>query len=166
MDGYEHRQYGPWHVMFEVMGFGTWGIAAWQIARGHGGARLVVPLLAVGAILLFAAALVGYLEIWDAGDRLSIRFGPLSLMGTSVLYEKIESVERSYSGPFYGYGVHGLPGLFIALNIWGMGAVRIRLKERSRFWRVRTVIVGTDEPDRLIEFLRGKIALVKSPGRD
>ncbi len=158
LDGYEHRQTGPWHVVLELMGAGTWGMAVWQIAAGHARTPLFVSLLALGAILLTVAAMFGYLDVWDAGDRLSVRFGPLPLMGTSVPYGNIESVERSGSSFIYGYGVHGLPGVFLALNIWGMGAVKIRLKRRSRFWRARTVILGTDEPERLVEFLRSRMA--------
>jgi hypothetical protein len=148
--------------MFEVMGVGTWAIAAWQVAKGRANGELLAPLVVVGAILLLAAALIGYLDVCDAGDRLSIRFGPLPLMGTSIPYDNIESVEPAYSSLLYGYGVHGLPGLFIVFNIWGLGAIRIRLKKRTPIWRAKTVIVGTDEPDRLLEFLRWKIG--RQPG--
>jgi len=148
--------------MFDVMGLGTWAIAAGHVARGRATGELLVPLVLVGAVLLLAAALVGYLDVRDAGDRLRIRFGPLPLMGTSIPYEDIESVEPAHSSLLYGYGVHGLPGLFIIFNIWGFGAIRIRLKRRTPVWRAKTVIVGTDEPDRLLEFLRGKIG--RQPG--
>lgn len=157
MNGYEHRQHGPWHIMFQVMGLGTCTIAAWQALKGRATDGLLIPLVVVGALLLLAAALIGYLDVWDTGDRLTIRFGPLPLMGTSIPYQNIESVESAYPSLLYGYGIHGLPGLFIVFNIWGPDAIRIRLKRRTAIWRAKTVIVGTDEPDRLLEFLRGKI---------
>ncbi len=143
--------------MFQVMGFGTWAIAVWYALRGRADGELPVALLLTGAILLLAAGLIGYLDVWDAGDRLCVRFGPLPLAGTSVPYENIESVEPAYSSLLYGYGVHGLPGLFIVFNIWGLGAVRLRLKKHTPVWRAKTVIVGTDEPGRLLDFLREKI---------
>lgn len=158
MYAYEHRQYGPWSFVCLVSALGAFGIVAYEVAYREARADIVFPAAFVGLLMLAMCALMSYLDVYDAGGSLAVRFGPIPLFGTSIPYDRIESVERTrLSVLLHGYGVHGLPGFYIVFSIWGFGAVRVRLKERRGMTRVKTVIIGTDEPDALLEFLGTKI---------
>lgn len=164
MYAYEHRQYGPWSFVCLVSALGAFGIVAYAVAYREARADIVFPAAFVGLLMLVIGALMSYLDVYDAGDGLAVRFGPIPLFGTSIPYDRIESVERArLSVLLHGYGVHGLPGFYVAFGIWGFGAVRVRLKERRGLTRVKTVIIGTDEPDALLEFLLRKVA--QQPGQ-
>ncbi|MCK4284098.1 MAG: hypothetical protein KAX44_07250 [Candidatus Brocadiae bacterium] len=154
---YVHRQYGPWHVMFLVLGLGVFGVTAVCGVRGQMSGSVAVSLVLVGGIFFLAAAVLAYLEVRGDGDRLAVRFGPLPLFGTSIPYDAMESVERARTSMLYGFGMQGLPWLFLALNIRGSDAVQIRLKRRLGIWRAKMVFVGTDDAENLVEFLRGKM---------
>ena len=117
----------------------------------------------LAAAFLVSGGLFTYLDVRDEGDRLSVRFGPLRLFGTLIHYDAIESVEASHTRLIDGFGMHGFPGVYIVLNIWGMRAVRVRLKRRRGLWRARTVFIGTDEPEALHAFLRDRIGRPAAP---
>lgn len=157
MDQYEHRQYGPWYVMFLILGLGVFAITGLRAARDQIDFAVALLLALVGAAFLFVASAFVYLEVRDEGDRLSVRFGPLPMFGASIPYEAIESVQPARTTMLYGFGMQGLPGLFLVMNIWGFDAVQIRLKKRRGIWRAKTLIIGTDGPDELLEFLQDKI---------
>ncbi len=157
MGDYEHRQYGPWFVMLLVMGAGILAIAVWLAVSGRAAVEVALLMIAAGAVFLLAATLFVYLDVRDERDRLALRFGPMPLFGTSLPYEALESVEPARMGLLYGFGVQGLPGAFILFRIWGSDGVQVRLKRRRGLWRARTVIIGTDDAEHLLEFLQGKI---------
>ncbi len=111
-----------------------------------------------GVILLLAAAVVfllsfafATLTIADGGDRLLVRFGPLMLFRQEIAYREIKSVERARSPLLAGLGIHWTPRGWL-WNVGGLDCVRI----------VRTggggSLLGTDDPDGLLAFLRGRIA--------
>jgi len=157
MGDYEHRQYGAWWVMFVVLALGLFGLTAALIASE--GIKLHVALMmsGTGAFFLVVASMLGYLDVRDEGDRLSVRFGPLPLFGTSIRYEDIESVAPTRTTMLHGFGVHGLPGLFLVLNIWGFDAVQLRMRRRHAIWFAKTVIIGTDDLDELLALLQDKV---------
>lgn len=156
MSGYSHRQSGPWGPVLEALGLGALGVALWRAFQGRLNTDFAFTFGAAAAVLLASGGLFSCLNVRDKGDRLSVRFGPIGLFGTSVPYGAIESVEAARTRLVDGFGMHGLPGVYIVLNIWGMQAVRIRLKRRCGLWRARTVLIGTDEPEALLAFLRGR----------
>ncbi|KPK65438.1 MAG: hypothetical protein AMK73_02950 [Planctomycetes bacterium SM23_32] len=158
MFDYRHRQTGPWFVLLLLVALGAAGWAVWGALTGqlHPGVRLI--LIAPAAIFSLLAACVVYLEVRDEGYRLSVQFGPLPIFGTSVLYDDIESVEPARLGLLQGFGLHLVPGAFISVRIRGDEAVCIRLKRRRPIWFCRTVYLGTDDAEGLLEFLRRKIA--------
>ncbi len=157
MGDYEHRQYGSWWVMFVVLALGLFGLTATLIASEGIKLHVTLVLAGTGACFLIVAAMLGYLDVRDKGDRLSVRLGPLALFGTAIRYEDIESVGPTRTTMLYGFGVHGLPGLFLVLNVWGFDAVQLRMRRRHGIWFAKTVIIGTDDLDELLAFLQDKI---------
>lgn len=153
MNGYRHRQRSWWWWGLLIPGLAMLGFTAVLGARGEALAMLVLT----AAAFLLAALMFVYLDTSDEGDRLRVRFGPLPLFGTSIPYEAIESVEPTTTGIWHGWGVHGLPGVLLVMNIAGTDAVRIRLKRRRGLTRARTVIIGTDDPEGLLGLLRSKL---------
>ncbi len=156
MGDYEHRQYGGWWVMCAVLALGMFGLAVLLIISEQIDLGVALMLAGAGAFLLVVASMVGYLDVRDEGDRLSARFGPLPFFGTAIRYEDIESVRRARTAMLYGFGLQGLPGLFLVLNIWGFDAVQVRMKRRRGIWLAKTVIIGTDDAENLLEFLQEK----------
>ncbi len=111
-----------------------------------------------GVILLIAAAVVFLLSfafttltIADGGDRLVVRFGPLTLFRKEIPYREIESVERTRSPLLAGLGIHWTPRGWL-WNVGGLDCVRIVLAGGGGS------LLGTDDPDGLLAFLRERIA--------
>jgi hypothetical protein len=50
-----------------------------------------------------------------------------------------------------GWGIHYIPGRGMTYNLWGFDCVEIDMNGR-------TVRVGTDDPEGLTDFLKGRIA--------
>jgi hypothetical protein len=159
MDRYEHRQRGPWLWLFGAPGVALVCAALWFAVLGMLADPAALPCLGLsGLLLLLAGASMAWLDVRDDGESLVVRFAPLGLFGTTIPYEAIESVERMRTSLFvHGLGMHGIPGWFAVLNTWGMDAVRIRLKRRHGLTRVRTIIIGTDDPEGLAAFLTARI---------
>jgi len=157
MGDYEHRQYGSWWVMFVVLALGLFGLTVALVVREGINLHVALMMSGTGALFLVVAAMLGYLDVRDEGDRLSARFGPLPLFGTSIRYEDVESVGPTRTTMLHGFGVHGLPGLFLVLNIWGFDAVQLRMRRRHAIWFAKTVIIGTDDAENLLAFLQEKI---------
>jgi len=157
MADYEHRQYGFWWVTFVLLGLGLFGLTLALAASK--GIRLdaAVALGGMGAFFLLIASMLGYLDVRDEGDRLSVRFGPLPLFGTAIRYEDIESAGPTRTTLLHGFGVQGLPGLFLVVSIWGLDAVQLRMRRRHGIWFAKTVLIGTDDAENLLALLQEKI---------
>ncbi|NLW49899.1 MAG: DUF3093 family protein [Candidatus Brocadiaceae bacterium] len=159
MAGYEHRQRGPWLWLMGLPALAL--IAAGVYARGMG-AETSAPLAACGLLLLAVGACFAWLDVRGEPEALVAEFKPLRLFSVRVPYETMQSAERMRTRLFlHGYGMHGIPGRFAVYNTWGFDAVRIRLKKPRGLTRVRSVIVGTDDPEGLLAFLNERIG----PGR-
>ena len=104
----------------------------------------------VAGVFVALAACFGSLTVADRGDRLSIRYGPLPLFGTSGVYSSITDVQVSRSALLDGWGIHYIPGRGWTYNLWGRDCVEIRMGSS-------TLRIGTDDPARLVEFLRSKV---------
>jgi hypothetical protein len=162
MGEYEHRQYGWIWIPLLLLGL---AVPIWTryVTQGHPQAGAILWLTLIpGVIIALAGLMFVYLDVRDEGDRLVARFGLLPLWGTSVSYDDIETVEPMATSLLHGLGVHGCPGWFLVCNIAGSDAVRIHRKGRRGLMRVKTVIIGTDDAENLLAFLRGKIGAGQS----
>ena len=143
--GYSHVQRGKLHYVLYASGAMTFGIA-WLI-HGDPGAPWAVWLVAgVGLLCLLLSACFMTLTVEDGGDRLAIRYGPVSLFAKSFPYDKIESAEPDRSSWIDGWGIHYVPGRGWTYNLWGFDCVRLTVDGR-------TVRIGTDDPEGLTQFL-------------
>ena len=116
-------------------------------------------LLLPAALFVLIAGMVGHMRVWDDGEALCVRFGPIPLlMGTRVRYDEIERVEPSRTKWYHGWGIHGWPGSCLVFNLWGFGAVTLHLKGPRGLLRFRRYLIGTDEPDALAGFVNDKLA--------
>ena len=101
----------------------------------------------VGAALSFA---FGRLTIEDGGDRLLVRFGPLALFRREIPYREMAAVERTRSPLLAGWGIHWTRRGWL-WNIGGFDCVRVVLGGG------KGVLLGTDDPESLLGFLRARI---------
>ncbi len=109
----------------------------------------IVPVLGVAAgvfaLLSFAFA---QLAVRDEGDRLSVRFGPIPLFGTTIPYAEMTAVERDRSTFLAGWGIHWTPKGML-WNIGGFDCVRV-------LTRARSIRIGSDDGEALIAFLESR----------
>ena len=143
---YDHTQRAPLHLILL-------GVASAAAGAGIACADQPVvlwPMIPVSAVTFFLARCFAHLNVTDQKDFLSVRFGPIPLFGTTISYAEIESVEPAKSNVIDGWGVHWIPGRGWIYNLWGFRCVKITLKDK-------TVRIGTDDVDGLLEFLQTKI---------
>jgi hypothetical protein len=107
-----------------------------------------------GCFMLLLGASFHHLTVEDEGNQLAIRFGPFPLFRKRIWYDDIREVETGRTTFLDGWGIHWSPWGGLVWNIWGDDCVVLRLK-RS------TIRVGTDDPDGLVAFLRGRIAAAR-----
>lgn len=107
---------------------------------------VLVSLVAFFILLSFAFA---RLTVRDEGKRLAVRFGPLPLFRKTIPYAAMTGVDRERSTFSTGWGIHWTRRGWL-WNIGGFDCVRIDTGATSLF-------VGTDDPDRLVAFLRSRI---------
>lgn len=91
------------------------------------------------------------LTILDGGEFLRARFGPIPLLGTKIRFDEILSAEPARTNFLDGWGIHYSPSKGTILNVWGYRCVRIRTHRRV-YW------IGTDDPEGLCAWIRGKTA--------
>lgn len=104
----------------------------------------------VGALLLLLAASFHHLHIEDAGDRLSICFGPIRLFRRSIRYEDIASVETGRTSILDGWGIHmSFRGGWV-WNIRGRDCVVVQHREGI-------LRLGTDDSENLVAFLQSRL---------
>ena len=120
--------------------------------QAGGGVDTVFPL-ALAFLLGLVAASFQHLTVEDQGEFLSIRFGPLSLFRKHIPYQKICEVDIGRTWVIDGWGIHySIRGGWI-WNIWGRDCVVIRFRQGGK------LTIGTDQPAKLVEFLRRRIKL-------
>lgn len=115
----------------------------WMLALG----TVAPALLAMGTM---------HLTIADEGARLAARYGPLPMIWATIPYENIVAVQRARTTFQDGWGVHLVPGRGMVVNLWGMDAVKVDLREPQ--WWCRTYYLGTDDPDGLLAYLQQRMA--------
>jgi hypothetical protein len=108
--------------------------------------------VAVGIVIALVAPAFYHLAVVDAGDRLTIHFGPVPLFHRTVRYADIERVEIGRTLLLDGWGIHySIRGGWV-WNLWGRDCVVVHLKNGS------ILRIGTDDASNLACFLEGKIA--------
>lgn len=109
-----------------------------------------------GMIIFMVAAIVcvvlsfahSRLTVRDEGDHLAVRFGPIPLFKQSIPYAAITAVEKDRSHFLSGWGIHPTRKGWL-WNIGGFDCVRIEMGTAN-------ILLGTDDPDGLVAFLRSK----------
>lgn len=123
---------------------------ACSVTAWYGPADRAAPVFfPVAAVLVFLAYAFGSLTVRDEGERLAVRFGPIPLFRTFIPYERITGVAKDRSTFLSGWGIH-LTRKGWLWNIGGFDCVRIEMG-------AKTMLIGTDEPDLLVAFLRSRL---------
>ena len=143
---YNHTQTGRWHWLLVIIAV-TLVVIGWQVPDEGP----LIAFLAAAAFMLFLASLFSHLTVEDDDDRLSIRYGPVPLMGKRIAYDDMRAARALRSSFFEGWGIRYLPGRGWMFNLWGYDCVEIT-QTNGRILRV-----GTDDPSGLLEFLQTKL---------
>lgn len=144
---YQHTQYSPLWLMLLLISVAQ--ITCAVLFELPGAARITLAL--AGALVAALALSIQYLAVEDSEDRLKISFGPVPLFRTSIVYAEIVGVDIARTRLIDGWGVHYSLGRGWLWNIWGRTCVVIHHKRGN-------LLVGTDDADELIAFLRSRIA--------
>lgn len=143
---YDHTQKAPWYLL--LFAFAALFFTVAWVTR----AEPVAPAMLVVAGLLMAMA--GYsfqhLTVCDEGDRLAIWFGPLPLFKRRIPYDDMTGVELGRTTIMDGWGIHWSPW---GGWVWSLSAGRCVVIRRRR----GVISVGTDDAERLVEFLMTRI---------
>lgn len=107
----------------------------------------------VAGVFVALGSAFAQLTVSDEGDCLAIRFGPLPLFGKRIRFDEIASVESGRTALIDGWGIHYMPARGWTYNIAGRDCVEMAVKGR-------TVRVGTDDVEGLMEFLRGRVGVM------
>lgn len=152
MPEYEHTQRGHWHLAMLLLAAVGWALALVAPMPNP------FPLFASGLAALFALLGLSFmtLTVRDGGDRLLIRYGPIPLMRGSVRYDQITNAAEDRTNWLDGWGVHWVPGRGTTYNLWGFQCVRLEVG-------LRTIRLGTDDPEGLLAFLRRRCRLGDAP---
>jgi len=143
--GYHHTQRGI--IQPILLAVAVVFVATACVVRGAPPLRPAFLAAAMVFVLLLFA--LGTLTVRDDGDRLAVRFGPLPLFKKTIPYADMTDVERDRSTFLAGWGIHRTRRGWL-WNVGGFDCVRIAMGERS-------TLVGTDDPDGLVAFLRSKL---------
>ena len=144
---YENTQHAPTHTILLGIAVVLLAIACF----GHVEPIGVVVLVGVAATLALVGEMFGRLTVRDEGDWLALRYGPLPVFRKRIRYADITAVEPGRTAIIDGWGIHYVPWRGATYNLWGFGCVKLSLGRK-------TIRVGSDDVDNLVEFLRGKIA--------
>jgi hypothetical protein len=154
MMGYEHTQRGLWYVLLFAVASG-WFVASWSLRHEPLGHYIC---LGVSLLMIILGLSFMQLTLRDEQDALAVRFGPLPIFFTRIPYDKIQSFEPDRTTLLDGWGIHYFPGRGTTYNIWGFHCVRIELENR-------TIRVGTDDVENLMQFLRQQKSTLGSGDR-
>ncbi len=151
---YKHTQHSHLKFLLYALAVGMC-LTGWML-------RAQVPFFwlfpIVGALMLVLAGSFHHLTVADAGDRLSIAFGPLPLFKRSIHYNEIVRVEPARTSLLDGWGIHlSLRGGWV-WNLSGQECVLIRIHKKNRYGKLW---LGTDDVDRLVQFLQSRTNLVR-----
>ena len=103
-----------------------------------------------GVVIVLVGTMFGYLRVWDDGDRLMVRYGPLPVFHAKIPYADMTAVEPDRSSLIDGWGIHYVPGRGWTYNLWGLDCVKIMRGDRI-------TRIGTDDRENLAAFLQSRI---------
>lgn len=144
---YDHTQSAQLYLLLVVVGIGML-VGAWLTPAE----MMQIILASTGALMFVFALSFRQMTVSDEFDRLLISFGPLPMFRRRVLYSNITSVERSRTTVLDGWGIHLSPGGGWVWNLWGFDCVDVYFKKGRR------LRIGTDDPEGLEAFLKGRVA--------
>ena len=150
---YDHTQYGYWH---------------WLLLASAGLALVFTPLApqiearvvlgSTAAATALAAGMFAWLRIRDEDGWLVLRYGPLPLFRKRFSLGEIRSAEPGRTSVLDGWGIHWGPGRGWTYNVWGFDCVKLAVGSK-------TVRIGTDDPEGLLQFLHAARGDSNSPER-
>jgi hypothetical protein len=110
--------------------------------------QILMPSMA--AVFLLLSFTFGDLTVRDECEELVIEFGPLHLIRKRVPYAEILRVSTGRTTFLNGWGIHYTSGGWL-WNLSGFDCVQLDLKGN------RKLRIGTDEPAKLLDFLRSRV---------
>lgn len=148
--GYSHTQTAPLCLVLYFTAIWLL-IASWFTQD-----QPTIPFaLAVGGVITAViASAFHHLTVEDQGDGLAIRFGPLPLpmFRRTVQYADIVKAEVGRTLILDGWGIHmSLRGGWV-WNLWGRDCVVVHMANGG------VLRIGTDDAEKLAQFLEGKLA--------
>lgn len=152
-DGYSHTQRGIIRPILLLCVAGAL-VGAWLV-QDHPTFPIYVGTGVLFALLSFA---FGHLTVRDEGDRLAVRFGPLPIFRKAIPYADITGAERDRSTFLSGWGIHYTRKGWL-WNVGGYDCVRIEMGAKS-------TLIGTDDPDGLVAFLKTRMRTGFATGAD
>lgn len=147
ISGYSHTQKAPLCLILYGSALACF-VLAWMVGSAPGN------FIAIAVGLLVAVTALGFhhLTVEDEGDRLAIRFGPMPVFHRTVEYADIVKVEVGRTLILDGWGIHySIRGGWV-WNLWGRDCVVVHLRNGG------VLHIGTDDAEKLAEFLKGKVA--------
>ncbi len=141
---YQHTQTG-WVTIYALAA--AFGIVFVAGSVGHGS----FPVMLFMAILALTLACFWSLSVSVTADAIVLVFG-IGLIRMSIKLSEIKTVRPARNLWWYGYGIHGWWGKGWLLNVSGLDAVDLVMKN-GMFYRI-----GTDEPLKLSEAIRSRIS--------
>jgi hypothetical protein len=144
--GYSHKQTAP--LCLILYGVGVTPITLAVLLGDYLG---IVIAGGVSLGLLLLAPCFHHLTVADQGDVLTVRFGPVPLFRRNVRYADIGSVEVGRTMLLDSCGIHlSIRGGWV-WNLWGRTCVVVHFKDGG------TLRIGTDDAEKLVDFLRSKV---------
>ena len=144
---YQHTQRSPLHLLLYLPAIFMF-IAAWQI-------RATTPpsmtLIVVGLLLFLLSLSFQTLTVTAQQDHLDVRYGPLNLFGTRIVYRDITDIQQGKTSLIDGWGIHFIPFRGWTLNLWGFDCARIARGDK-------VIRIGTDDAENLVRVIREKMA--------
>ena len=136
--------------------FLAWIIYYQEVVGRSFGDNPAPSLLYLGIIglLLLLLVLFSNLTVTGFPTYLEMKYG-IGLFRKSFQYQDIRSCSIKKNHWFYGWGVRKIPGGWL-YNVSGSMSVQLDMKN-GRMYRI-----GTDEPEKLMEFIKSRIGLFGS----
>ena len=138
---YKHTQIG-WYIYFLV-------IPAILVLGIFSAITSTAYPLIVGIVLVAALVMFGALTVVADDNRIGFYFGP-GIIRKNFRYGDIDSATQVRNHWLMGWGVRYF-GHGWLYNVSGLDAVELKLKSG------KVLRIGTDEPERLMSFLRTKM---------
>lgn len=142
-EGYQHTQAGTlMRIFLAVMMLIFGSIATGLLIAGKEPSAVIGLSVPVG-ILLVVLVLFHSLTVRVSPDMIHLSFG-IGLISKTFIVRDIESAEVSATRWYNGWGIKKISGGWL-FNISGFDVVELKLRNGGRY------LIGTDEPDKLLE---------------